>query len=418
MRRLALIGIAGAAFACSGCATGLTGDPQSVTGTQARLFGGFVSTTGGNDVQYWVQWGTTAAYGSESTHMTWPFEVQPNEPQTVVIGIAGLQRDSTYHYRFCAEDSQQSGGPGCGPDKSFTTANVDCGDVITHDLTLSKSLQCETSEVGLVIGADGVDINLNGHGVSGAIGRPPKETTGVGIDNSAGHDDVTIRNGGLIQWGNALHLRNASFNAIRNVSMGGGNSSVQIEGGESNILRSVVMTGTTFEVGLHAVDTDGLVVADSSGTQWAISGSGARVVRNEVIGGPPFFSCLVVSGNRNRIAENRLLSCSVASLVLESGGDNELVDNEVTAGEAAPGNENDGIHIGAFTAGTLVQGNVVTGADDDGIDVRATATRLQGNRADDNGDFGIDAVAGVTDLGGNTASGNGNPLQCRNVFCQ
>jgi large repetitive protein len=178
------------------------------------------------------------------------------------------------------------------------------------------------------------------------------------------------------------------------------------------------MTGTTFEVGLAASGTDGLVVADSSGTQWAISGSGARVVRNEVLGGPPFFSCLVMSGNRNRIAENRLSGCSGASLVLNSGGDNEVIANEVTGGSAPPGSEADGIRIGAFTAGTLVQGNVVVGASDDGIDVRATATRLQGNRADDNGDFGIDAVAGVTDLGGNTASGNGNPLQCRNVFCQ
>jgi hypothetical protein len=417
MRRLAPIA-ALIAIACTGCATGLTGDPHTVAGTQARLFGGFVSTTGGDEVQYWVQWGPDTDYGSESAHMTWPFEVQPNEPHTVLIAIDGLQRSSTYHYRFCAEDDEQSGGPGCGPDKEFTTANVDCGDVVTHDLTLSKELQCDGSELGLVIGAGGVDINLNGHGVSGAIGRPPKETSGVGIDNSAGHDDVTIRNGVLGQWGNAVHLRNASFNTVRNVNMAEGNSSVRIEGGESNTLRAVVMTGTSFGAGLNAVDTDGLVVADSSGTQWGISGSGARVVRNEVGGGPPFFSCLVVSGNRNRIAENHVFSCPEGSFVLNSGGDNEVVDNEVTGGSGPPGSETDGIRIGAFTAGTLVQGNVVVGAGDDGIDVRATATRLQGNRADDNGDFGIDAVAGVTDLGGNTASGNGNPLQCRNVFCQ
>ena len=69
MRRLAPIA-ALIAIACTGCATGLTGDPQSVAGTEARLFGGFVSTTGGNDVQYWVEWGPTTAYGSESTHRT------------------------------------------------------------------------------------------------------------------------------------------------------------------------------------------------------------------------------------------------------------------------------------------------------------------------------------------------------------
>jgi hypothetical protein len=96
---------------------------------------------------------------------------------------------------------------------------------------------------------------------------------------------------------------------------------------------------------------------------------------------------------------------------LLSGSDNSIVENEVSGGE------NDGILVGAFTAGTLLRGNFVHGNGDDGIDVQAPSARLKDNRADDNGDLGIDAVAGVTDLGGNTASGNGNPLQCVNVFC-
>jgi parallel beta-helix repeat protein len=404
--------------ACTGCATGLTGNPRSVAGTQAQLFGAIVSTTG-NDVEYWVQYGPTTAYGSESTHSTWPFALQPNEPQTVLVEIGGLQRDTTYHYRFCAQDSQQQGGPGCGEDKSFTTPNVDCGDVITHDLTLSASLQCDTSpDLGLVVGADGVDINLNGHAVSGASGRPPRETSGTGIDNGAGRDDVTIRNGAVVQWSNAVHLDGASFNLIRNVNMSGGNSSVRIDGGESNTIRSSVMTGTLFAGGLGASDTDGLVVADSSGDQWAISGDGARVVRNQINAGTQFFSCLWVSGNRNRIADNRVFGCGQGSLVINAGSDNEVIGNEVSDAFVYSDSEiADGIHVGAFTARTLLQDNFAHDNDDDGIDVRASSARLQGNQADDNGDFGIDAVAGVTDLGGNTASGNGNPLQCRNVFC-
>ncbi|MEA2362654.1 MAG: large repetitive protein [Thermoleophilaceae bacterium] len=96
--------------------------------------------------------------------------------------------------------------------------------------------------------------------------------------------------------------------------------------------------------------------------------------------------------------------------MIAAGSDNQVIGNEASG-------TSDGMSVGPFTAGTLLQGNYAHGNGDDGIDVRGTATRLQGNRADDNGDFGIDAVAGVTDAGGNTAAGSGNPLQCRNVFC-
>jgi hypothetical protein len=324
------------------------------------------------------------------------------------VGVTGLQRSTTYHYRLCAQDSQQGGGPGCGEDKSFTTPNLECGDVITHDFTLSGFVHCEHSPpTGLVIGADGVDINLNGKALNGPSGRAAKEASGTGVDNTGGYDDVTIRNGSVQRWETGVRLADASFNLLRNVDLRGGNNSVRIDGGESNTIRSSVMTGTVFAPGLLASGSEGLVVADSSGTQWTISGDSARVVRNQIDSGSDFFDCLRVSGNRGRIADNRVLGCP---LVIAAGSDNQVIGNEVSG-------TSDGMSVGPFTAGTLLQGNYAHDNGDDGIDVRGTATRLQGNRADDNGDFGIDAVAGVTDAGGNTASGNGNALQCRNVFC-
>jgi hypothetical protein len=74
---------------------------------------------------------------------------------------------------MCAQDSQQSGGLGYGEDRTFTTTNLECGDVITHDFILSGSMTCLKSFAtpGLVIGADGVDINLNGASLTG-LSRP------------------------------------------------------------------------------------------------------------------------------------------------------------------------------------------------------------------------------------------------------
>jgi hypothetical protein len=400
----------------SGCATGLTGDAASVSGTKARLSGNVASNVGG-PVAYWFQYGTTTSYGSESTHQT-ASSTQANQPHPVVADIAGLARSSTYHFRLCAQDSQQQGGPGCGEDRTFTTTNLACGDVITNDFVLSGTTTCESEQVGLVIGADGVDVNLNGHGLNGPTGPVSDETTGVGVDNTAGHDDVTVRNGSARRWGDAVRLTGANFNLLRNLDLRQGatnQSGVRIDGGESNTIRSSQITGIH---GLSVTGSEALVVADSGGYGWQVSGVGARLVRNNIGAVGPFTPCLVLSGNRNRVADNFLGGCAGGGIFLESGGENELVGNELEGGlgTGLPG-DFDGIRIQPFTAGTLLQGNYAHGFHDDGIDVRAPATRLVGNRADSNLGFGINAVAGVTDGGGNTASGNDEAAQCRNVVC-
>jgi hypothetical protein len=423
MRRLVALS-ALAVLVCTGCATGVTGNAQSVDGAKTRFSGAFVSTAR-HPVEWWVQYGTTSAYGSESAHTVYDRAVDPYEPHNVSVDVDGLELDTTYHYRFCARDSDQT-EPACGEDRTHTTPNVDCGDVITHDLTLGASLGCEESDAGLVIGANGVDLNLNGHSLTGVPADSPAAMSGTGVDNRDGYDDLTIRNGELRQWGTGIRLEGASFNLIRNVVVGPGALSVRVAGGESNVIRSAALpeavppTGP-FVPGLVASGTDGLVVADSSGTSWSIAGSDSRIVRNELDRGVP--SCLVVRGNRNRVVENSLYRCHQDVLVIEAGANNELIDNELSSdptGEGFSSADSDGIFVGAFAAGTLLDGNHSFSNHDDGIDVRAVDTRLKDNRADINYDFGIDTVAGVTDLGGNTASGNGSFIgapQCRNVFC-
>jgi parallel beta-helix repeat protein len=278
---------------------------------------------------------------------------------------------------------------------------------------------CESfTTPGIVVGADGIDINLNGLALKGPEAVFFDSSTPTGIDNTGGHDDVTIRNGILSHWGAAVEMRDASFSFIHDVNMSPGYGGVLISGGESHTIRHADMTGSRFGYGLHAQDTVGLVVADSSGFRWDIRGSQSRVVRNQISQGGQFTVCLSVSGNGNRIADNHVDGCPGGSLVVGGGANNEVVGNEAFgAWTYIETDVQDGIRIGPFTSGTLVENNFVHDNDDDGIDVRGAGTRLKDNRAHDNGDFGIDAVAGVTDGGGNTASGNGNPLQCRNVFC-
>jgi parallel beta-helix repeat protein len=402
----------------SGCATGLTGDAFNTSGTKTRVNGDVISNAGG-DVEYWFQYGKTTAYGSETEHAT-ASGTQVNQPEGVSGQLTGLDRETTYHFRLCARDSSQQGGPGCGEDRQFTTPNLECGDTIVRDFALSAEVFCESfGTPGLRVGANGIDINLNGHTLRGPLMIFLDSSQPTAIDNSAGHDDVTIRNGTLTSWGKAIVIDGASFNAIRNVSAVGNTGGVSIRGGEGNLIRLVGMTGSRFGSGLSVGNSDAFVVADSSGVKWGISGNGNRVVRNEIGDGGQFSVCLSISGSGNRIADNVIGGCPGGGLVLQAGADNVFFNNEVSGAWSDPvtGPDPDGIRIEPFTANTLLEANFAHDNDDDGIDVRGTGTKLKDNRADDNGDFGIDAVSGVTDQGGNSASGNGNALQCRNVAC-
>jgi parallel beta-helix repeat protein len=405
-----------AALACSGCAIGQTGDPVWVGHNGASLGGQVVSDSGGQ-VEYWVQYGRTKSYGSESPHQT--VTVTQNIPAAVTASVDGLARSTLFHYRLCAQDNLQRGGPGCGEDRTVKTQSFACGETVRTNVRFTGDVACIDVPInapGLVVGAPGILIDLHGFQMVGPVG------VGSGydpaIDNRGGFDDVTIRDGEVRNFGDGIALTDASRNQILNVTSRGPSDGIEIHGGEANEIRHSGMFGRG--AGLVATATTGLIVADST-AQAAFSHGmelsgliGSRVVRNTVPGGQGCCTSIGISiaGNDNVIQANRVSAWGGGNFVLASGANNKLLDNQALDG---PG---DGIFVGAFTAGTIVRRNTATGNDDDGIDVRGVQSRIGDNTANDNGDFGIDAVAGVTDLGGNTASGNGNPLQCRNVFCQ
>jgi hypothetical protein len=290
----------------SGCATGRTGEPLGVAGTEAQVFGTVISDAGG-EVEYWVEYGPTTTYGSETQHQTVTFD--GGAQRGVAVNIGNLERSTAYHYRLCARDSQQTGGPGCGEDRQFTTVNVDCGETITADLRLSGDLGCRalSRREGLVVGADGIDINLAGHGVEGID---------FAIGNDGGFDDVTIRNGSLFALSVALRLDGASRNRIHDVRAGRlahpgvsppSSTGISIAGGEDNVVRASRVEAE--RIGLLATDSSRLLVEGSTGlaamgsrgpaTAVEVRGDLARILRNE------FRAGIAVTGAGNRVAAIR-----------------------------------------------------------------------------------------------------------------
>jgi len=76
---------------------------------------------------------------------------------------------------------------GSGP---ALASHVSCGDRITTDTMLDSDL-VNCPDNGIVIGADNITLDLNGHTIDGdgtlVDPCPEGETCDVGVDNSAGH---------------------------------------------------------------------------------------------------------------------------------------------------------------------------------------------------------------------------------------
>ena len=84
-----------------------------------------------------------------------------------------------------------------------------CGDTITADTTLDSDLvDCPNN--GIVIGADDITLDLNGHRIDGdgapAAGcDPATEFCDVGVANDR-HDGVTMMDGSIRQFGGGVSI--------------------------------------------------------------------------------------------------------------------------------------------------------------------------------------------------------------------
>jgi parallel beta-helix repeat protein len=353
--------------------------------------------------------------------------------------------------------------------------HVSCGDEISADTTLDSDLvNCPNH--GIVIGADDVTLDLNGHLVDGD-GTPAancdnqKEPCDFGLFND-GHSGVTVMHGSVREFAAGVLFGTATgrarnnrvldidstgnefiglgiFSQIRSlVRNSSGDGSLDREGnglalGDSNHVRIVnnsfrhnahvgivtfESTRNLIEGNLFSRNADeGILMEGSDRFQVRRN----RFVRDDITLGP---------GSRNVISRNRI-SQPRDGIRVEKGHDNLVAHNVVVdarhvgitlgihdpfiggahntvLGNLVKGSRLDGIVVVRKDRGSLLTGNIVIGSGDDGFEVDSPTTTLTGNRAVRNDDLGIEAVFGVIDGGGNKAHGNGNPLQCTSLVCR
>ena len=288
-------------------------------------------------------------------------------------------------------------------------SHVNCGDLITQSITLdSDLLDCPGN--GLVIGAPNITVNLNGHTIDGTSGSS-------GIDNFAGHDRVTIRNGTIQQFFSGVVFAGAQDSRLTNLTLASNGAGLAlIFDSDNNQVERCDVTGNNTGVFLQSGSDRNTLsmnrIEDNVQAGVAIDGSDDnKLQRNDVNrnGG----GGIVVTGgsDRTRIEKNDLKNNGLpAGIYIGGGSGNAIVKNDL---EKNP----DGIFVHSSAVNALVEKNGSNKNTFDGIDVDSTSTEITMNVTNKNGDLGIEAEVGVIDGGGNRARGNTNPLQCTGVQC-
>jgi parallel beta-helix repeat protein len=352
-----------------------------------------------------------------------------------------------------------------------SAAQVGCGDTITADAKLHHNLtNCPNN--GILIGADHVTLDLNGHTIDGdgtpTAGCPVTDFCdfGVAFDH---HDGVTVRHGSVREFESgvlafrARHTHLLGVSASRNhfsgiamavcarslVKNSSGDRSTFRDGDGLDLFDShhVRILNSTFRHNAHtgikpvgstnSVIKGNLVARNGDEGLLMEGGEGFRIRHNRLVrnGG----GITLGPGSRNVITQNRVFR-GHEGIRIEKGHGNLVAHNvivharrvgirlgikhpllggahNVVRRNVVRDSRVDGFLVGKKDRHSLLKHNVAKGAGDDGFDIQSRSTTLTRNRAVRNADLGIEAVPSVIDGGGNRAHDNGDPRQCTNVVC-
>jgi parallel beta-helix repeat protein len=299
-----------------------------------------------------------------------------------------------------------------------------CGDTITVDTTLDADLlDCPSN--GIVIGADDITLDLNGHTIDGdntlVDPCPENEFCDVGVAND-GHNGVSIKGGNIREFAFGVFLFGPRRNDVSILSTTENVFSgiLLVEASRTRMRRSTSFgnAGPDSGVGITLFRSHNNMIANNTAVDNAelgihlIQSDHNLIAHNRVRDNPE--DGIILQGDRNHIVGNRVVRNAITITLFTNNA--HAVGNVVRLNSVrrAP---RGGIAIDSAVERTVVKRNQVFRAGAHGILVGNATTTLTRNEARYNHRLGIKAVESVIDGGGNRASGNGDPRQCVNVAC-
>lgn len=226
---------------------------------------------------------------------------------------------------------------------------VECGDEIFVDTRLDADIDCRAypGRDGIMIGAPGITINLNGFTI---IGLPDPEASGI---FNVGWDDVTIKNGAISGFQDGVRVDGVTDLVIKDVMFSDQRQSsiVVINSAEVRIKR----------VFISQPHGDGINTAEAI----RLAGVDDAKVKNAIVDGG-YFGVLSLgdpngdgTGTATEIVvKNSVFTNTYHGIFLRRTLDSRIVGNEVS--------DSSGLGIGLVdhSAGNRIKTNTVTGSGD------------------------------------------------------
>lgn len=249
-----------------------------------------------------------------------------------------------------------------------------CGQVVAENTTLTADLNCLGD--GLVIGADGIVLDLNGHTIDGA-------GLGVGIRND-GFDNVTIKNGTVKEFDYGIQLNaGTEGNLVQGITLTlNQDAGIQLSGAYNN----QVLGNTIIQQAKEGV---------------VLLGSTTNVVANNRIDGTQGMSLVLTDSRSNTIRDNLVSNGSDNGVVFTASSENSFLGNTLSdLGDTA-------LVLEAGSNSNTVMRNTFRRTNDSSMSVvDSNSNRFELNTAEQPGDAGFKLTqAHDNQIQGNTVRG-------------
>jgi hypothetical protein len=245
---------------------------------------------------------------------------------------------------------------------------VHCGQTLTHSVKLANDLTNCPGD-GLVIGADGITVDLNDHTIDGTVTQTncdPTEVPRIGIHDAGGYDDVKIIGGTVQQFDGGIRATDVNDSRVHDLNahdarFGG----IDLEAG---------FPSGTQPVG-NRVDHNDVSGSRCGSAINLFNGQGNRFDHNRVRDAQTGISvCCGPATNANIIEDNSVAHTANFGILVFAAGvarvqRNDLVDIGSGDDGCAALNNCIGINIGGDGSGTVVNHNAITRSWNAGIEV-------------------------------------------------
>jgi parallel beta-helix repeat protein len=270
--------------------------------------------------------------------------------------------------------------------------NVSCGETITADTKLANDL-IDCPGDGIVIGADDITLDLNGHTVDGdGFGNEAEDCPGgecdAGIDITDRRRGVTIQNGSVAEFPSGISIERGSDQRLRQLSVARNGDGIDVFLAKDTVVTDSSVHENVF--GIWVGRSDRIRIAGNSVSDFAeLGGCGIELARSKHV---------LVTGNSVSASDPGAPIAGETCGVFVGFGSahNQIERNSVS------GNGFVGVIVGDGDNNDLTANHIFSNAD--AMIVHGDANIVSGNRisdavgADNGSGFGIVLEAGQRNL--------------------